>query len=170
MPFAICYLQCNELNRQARKYFSHFVKLYIPNENIPSPFLKRNLPGEKKDGIQEGFFDDSDLDLLMVNVQVDDDELAGFLRAHFNIARCLSKTQIVGGELMEGSRLKCVEGVKSALKRFEFVVDFVRSMKKTEKNKGIFDAECDIAKQMIELLPTKISQINSYGARFAGAA
>ena len=82
---------------------------------MPEAFKRRK--GDGGGGVQEGFYSDDDLDLLMIKVAVDDDELAGFLRCHFNIARCFSKTQIVGGELTAGARDACVDGVRRSLKR-----------------------------------------------------
>ena len=67
-------------------------------------------------------------------------------------------------------KLKLVCWCLFFLCRFEFIVEFVKSMKKTDKNKDVFKNELEIARQMIELLPAKINSISSYGSRFAASA
>eukprot|EP00753_Platysulcus_tardus_P000352 PLAT10358.1.p1 GENE.PLAT10358.1~~PLAT10358.1.p1 ORF type:complete len:827 (+),score=416.82 PLAT10358.1:55-2481(+) len=78
------------------------------------------------------------------------DDMQAFLRAHFNVARCLTRCT-------EPEREKTVTHLVEALKCYRWLVDF--GERNAEKLNGTFAAELAMCKDMIGLLPMKIDRL-----------
>ncbi len=145
--------KCNTFVGEAVKHFSNFLRLYIPDTS--------KIPADAMSHV-DCFMD------LATNSSVDKDELVGYVHAHFKIARLLSKVHYDGsGE--DGGKGKVVESLARSLKRFDFVVKYFEKIEDEDVKKELKPV-AEIGKQMVELLPAKISRVHSHSQSFIGSA